>query len=179
MTLRLFAALDIADDVADALARRQRGVPGASWRPPANFHVTLRFFGEINENLARDLDDELGQIRTPPFDIALKGAGWFGAREPYSLWAGVEPNDTLTTLAGRCERAARRVGLPPEKRAYAPHVTLAYLRHTPPEAAARFAERNADLRVGPILVDRFHLMSSWLGKGPSRYRDEAEYPLTV
>lgn len=175
--LRLFAALPIRSDIADLLTPLQKGVSGASWRPPANFHITLRFFGDIDTNLAYDLDAALGEIRAPQMKLSLAGAGWFGQREPRAVWAGVAFNEALTDLSGQCERAARRLGLPAEKRRFLPHVTLAYCHGTLPEEAARFAERRKAFVTPEFWADRFYLYSSHLGNGPSRYRVEAEYPL--
>nr|NIR59801.1 RNA 2',3'-cyclic phosphodiesterase [Gammaproteobacteria bacterium] len=76
MSLRLFAAIAVPDEIADRLAPLQRGVQGAAWRPREALHLTLRFFGEIDERLAEELDHELGRIRIPPFEVGLKGAGW-------------------------------------------------------------------------------------------------------
>lgn len=177
MSLRVFAALGLPPAVRDRLSALQRGVPGAAWRPAENFHITLRFFGEVDEPLAEELDAHLGAISSPPFDLTLKGAGWFGGVDPQSLWLGVNGGAALETLAGQCERAARRAGLPPERRKYTPHVTLAYCQGTGHDDAARFVQRHAMTRIGPIEIDRFHLYSSWMGKGPSRYVEEAEYPL--
>ena len=76
--IRLFAALSIPEDIGLALARRQHGIDNARWRPLDALHVTLRFFGEVREDVARDLDAELVQIRSGPFEIAFQGAGAFG-----------------------------------------------------------------------------------------------------
>ena len=111
--------------------------------------------------------------------MSLAGAGWFGNAEPRVLWIGVRGGDALETLAGRCERAARRAGLAPDKRKFAAHVTLAYCHGTQPDDAAKFADRLGGFRTDPFLVDRFYLYSSWMGKGPSRYVAEAEYPLNA
>ena len=175
--LRLFAALPIRSDIADQLVPLQQGVPGAKWRPRENFHITLRFFGDVDPNLAVDLDMALGEIKAPQMKIALSGVGWFGTREPYSLWAGVAFNAALAELASVFERPARRLGLHLEKRKYQPHVTLAYCHHTLPEDAARFADKHKGFKTPEFWADRFYLYSSQLGNGPSRYRIEAEYPL--
>lgn len=178
MSLRLFAALPLPEEIRARLRPLQRGVSGAAWRPPENFHLTLRFFGEVTEDLAEELDDELARVRVAPFALTLQGAGWFGGARPNALWVGVAASPPLTTLAGQCERAARRTGLPPEGRKFAPHVTLAYCHGATAQDAARFAERLGRFQTPAIAVDRFHLYSSWMGKGPSRYCVEAEYPLT-
>lgn len=175
--LRLFAALPVRPDVSDLLVPLQKGVSGASWRPRLNFHITLRFFGDVTRDLAIDLDAALGEIRAPQMKLALKGAGWFGRREPSALWAGVAYDEDLAVLAGQCERAGRRLGLPADKRKFLPHVTLAYCHGTLPDEAAGFAERHALFSTPEFWADRFHLYSSQLGRGPSRYTAEADYPL--
>jgi 2'-5' RNA ligase len=177
MSLRLFAAIEVPDETAARLARLQKGVLGAAWRPREALHLTLRFFGEIDERLAEELDHELGRIRSSPFDVVLKGAGWFGRDRPSTLWVGVADNPPLAALAEACERAARRAGLPPETRGFTAHVTLAYCRGTGPEDAAKFAQRLALFHAEPFLADRFVLISSWPGKRVSTYVAEAEYPL--
>jgi 2'-5' RNA ligase len=178
MSLRLFAACPIPEDIADRLVPLQKDVRGASWRPPENFHLTLRFFGEIDEALARDLDDELGRIMEAPFEIRLKGVGSFGGREPNALWAGVEAPPVLAKLAAGCEKAARRVGLAPEKRSFTPHVTLAYCHGTTDMDVADYIERCVDFSTEPFWVDHFIMYSSRATKRASVYVDEAVYPLT-
>lgn len=176
--IRLFAALSLPDDIVRTLTRRQTGVEGARWRPPESLHVTLRFFGEIREDIARDLDDELAAITAPGFDLVLEGAGSFGdGQDITAIWAGVAENPALNRLAEACETAARRAGLKPEKRRFKPHVTLAYLKHVDPGQVAAWIQANNLLKSPPIRVDRFGLYSSFLGGETAHYRLEAEYPL--
>jgi RNA 2',3'-cyclic 3'-phosphodiesterase len=179
MTLRLFAALPLPDDIRARLATLQRDVPGAAWKPPESFHLTLRFFGEINEAVARDLDDELGAIEEAPFELALRGAGSFGGHEPRALWVGVETGPALARLASRCERAARRAGLDPETRTFRPHVTLAHARGLTPETAAMFLERIGGFQTATFWADHFLMYSSWPTRTGSHYVEEAVYPLTL
>ena len=176
--IRLFAALAIPPAVAEALEPRQRGIEAARWRDAADLHVTLRFFGEVREDVARDLDIELAQIHGRPFEILLEGAGSFGeGREINAVWAGVADNPELSRLAAACEGAARRAGLKPEGRRYRPHVTLAYLRRGDPDQVGRWVQVNNLLKSPPIAIDRFVLFSSHQTKGGSHYRAEAEYLL--
>ena len=175
--LRLFAALPIRDDIADWLAPMQGDVSGASWRPRLNFHITLQFFGDVERHKAIDLDLALADIRAPQMKLKLSGAGFFGSNQPYALWAGVAYDDALADLARQCARAARRLGLPVEKRKFIPHVTLAYCHNTPLEEALGFVRRFEHVQSAPFWADRFHLYSSRLGGGPSRYTAEADYPL--
>lgn len=175
--IRLFAALPIPPEISAPLAELQKGVTGASWRPIENFHITLRYFGDVSVDLAHDLDDELGKIKAPQLDLSLRNTGWFGRREPYSLHAHVLETEALTGLSNSCERAARRIGLPPEKRPFRPHVTLAYLHGTLVEDVTPYVSQHMGFSSGPFTADRFYLYESRYGKGPSRYIPVAEYPL--
>lgn len=176
--IRLFAALSIPPQIGQALSQRQTGIEGARWRPLEALHVTLRFFGDIREDVARDLDGELAGVRGSAFEIELAGAGAFGeGPDLHAVWAGVRHTAPLVRLARACETAARRAGLKPDGRHYRPHVTLAYLRHPDPPQVARWIQANNLLQSPPILVDRFGLYSSHQTKEGSAYRLEAEYPL--
>jgi 2'-5' RNA ligase len=176
--LRLFAAIPIPAEVVASLARRQSGLDGARWRTAEQLHLTLRFFGELREDVARDLDAELAIAGGGPFDIVLESVGAFGeGRDIDAVWAGVAENAALRRLAKACESAARRAGLKPDTRHYRPHVTLAYLRHAEPDKVASWIQANNLLKSPPIRVDRFGLYSSFLASEGAQYRLEADYSL--
>jgi len=176
--IRLFAAIALPDDVAEGLTIRQYGLEGVRWRPTETLHITLRFFGEVQERVADDLDAELSCVGGSPFEIALAGVGTFGEGDNITtLWAGVTENPALSQLAGRCEAAARRAGLKAETRSYRPHVTLAYTRHPDPREVAIWVQSHNLLKSPPFAVDRFGLYSSHRTSEGSRYRLEREYRL--
>lgn len=180
MSLRLFAALEMPDPVADALTAQMKGVPGAAWRPRENLHLTLRFFGDVTEPAAGDLDAALAEaaLRAKPFDLRLKGVGTFGGVDPHALWIGAEGGAPLTQLAAACDRAARQAGLKPEPRKFQPHVTLAYLRNPDRERLIQFEQRCALFETAHWRVQSFALFSSQLRRqATSLYREEAAYPL--
>ena len=176
--IRLFAAIAIPDEIGQVLTRRQQGLPGARWRPTGAFHITLRFFGEIAESLADDLDAELSTISQGPITLALQGVGSFqGGGEVHAVWAGVAENEPLRRLAARCERAARRAGLPADRRAWRPHVTLAYLRRADPGRVAAWVQGHNLLKSPPFTARDFGLYSSHLSGEGASYRLERSYPL--
>jgi len=176
--IRLFAALAIPEDIAAELTPRQDHLPGARWRPPEAFHITLRFAGDVAENVAADLDAELTTINGGPLELSLSGVGAFGeGADIHAIWAGVEENQGLRHLARACEVAARRAGLKPDTRTYKPHVTLAYLRRPNPAEVAAWIQDNNLLRTPPFRVTSFGLYSSWQSDQGSWYRLEREYPL--
>ena len=180
MSLRLFAALSIPDDVAAQVLTLMKGVPGAKWRPRENLHLTLRFFGEITEPVAEDLDAELEAATRglEPFELRLKGAGSFGGADPHALWIGAAKSDSLKQLAAACEKAARRVKLKPEPLKFTPHVTIAYLSGATLDRVQAFTAQHALFETPTFGIAGFGLYSSITRKSaPSLYRLEAEYPL--
>lgn len=178
--VRLFTALTLPPDVAETLKRRQSGLPGARWRPLDALHVTLAFYGEMDERRADDLASELSRVGGEPFHIALNGVGAFGDdHRSHTLWAGVETSDDrLSVLAGRCKTAGARAGLTMEARAYRPHVTLAYLKpQTNADRIGAWMAGHNLLHSPPFRIDRFGLYSSALTDDGSHYELEREYRL--
>ena len=174
--IRLFAALAIPHDLAPALIARQTGIEGARWRPQDSLHITLRFFGDLPETAADDLDLALESLRGAPLSLSLAGVGYFGeGPDIHAVWAGVAENERLRVLAGRCETAARRAGLAPDKRGYRPHVTLAYLTRPDPGQVAAWLQTNALLKSPTFEVIRFGLYSSVNTSGGTRYDLERSY----
>ena len=176
--IRLFAAIAVPEEIGTTLLPRQDRLPGARWRPLEALHITLRFIGDVPENLAGDMDAELTTVGGGPLELTLAGVGAFGeGADIHAVWAGVEENEGLRHLARSCEIAARRAGLKPDTRAYKPHVTLAYLRRPNPAEVAAWIQENNLLRTEPFRVTSFGLYSSWRSDQGSWYRLEREYPL--
>ena len=176
--IRLFIALAVEGEAAEALVALRSGVPGARWSPAQNLHLTLRFVGEVAEPVADDLDAALSGVVAPPFELALCGVGAFeeGGR-PTALWAGVRDSAPLSLLHGRCEAAARRAGLKADPRVWKPHVTLAYLGGAAPDRVGAWIEANNLAAIPPFTVDRFGLYSSVRGAAGAKYRLERSYRL--
>jgi 2'-5' RNA ligase len=176
--IRLFAGLPVPGDIADRLEPLQTGLGGARWRERHHFHVTLGFFGEVNEPVAHELDAEIGRITTPQFDMEVVGVGWFGRKEPSLVYATVKRSEALEDLARDCRKAAERLGVRPDPKPFKPHITLAYLNGTLLEDAMAWSERWQVLRAGPWTADRFHLYESIMRDGKkSVYEPVADYPL--
>jgi 2'-5' RNA ligase len=176
--IRLFAAVAIPDEIGEALARRQQGLPGARWRPLDALHITLRFMGEVAETTAEDIDGALASVGGKALTLQLQGVGAFGeGPDIRAVWAGLAENEALSRLAARCETAARRAGLAPERRAFRPHVTLAYLKRADPGRVAAWIQGHNLLKSPPFQVTSFGLYSSHLGGEGSTYELEREYSL--
>jgi 2'-5' RNA ligase len=175
---RLFAALPVPFEIAEALAKRQVGLVGARWSPFENLHITLRFFGEVSETQAEDLDLALSAKTGAGFELYLDGSGAFGEGEVMrAVWARVADSEPLSRLANRCETAACKCGLKPEGRKFKPHITLAYLKHAPAPAVAAWVQSHSLLKSPTWRARSFGLYSSWRTESGSRYQLERSYPL--
>ena len=175
--IRLFTGIDLPDSVRNSLVRLERGLPFVRWRPRENLHITLAFIGEVDGNMAREIDAELSRIRAPAFDLRLKGTGQFGKERPHTLWAGIEDPGGLTHLAAKVATALGQIGVKLEKRKFIPHVTLAYVKDLRPAPINAFVARHSDYATEPFHVGGFSLYQSHLGKGASHYVVRADYDL--
>jgi RNA 2',3'-cyclic 3'-phosphodiesterase len=176
--LRLFVGIGFPPELKLRLSLLCSGIPGAKWVDPGNFHLTLRFIGEISEDLAADVDDTLSRVRARRFTLQIAGTGVFGGGDkPRSLWAGVERTPELVGLRDKIEQALIRIGLVPEPRKFAPHVTLARLRDPPLDKLREFLASNARFRAEPLPVNGFSLIASFQTKSGAVYEDQADYPL--
>jgi len=175
---RLFVALTVPDEVGDGLERLCEGLPGMRWSAPGQFHLTLRFIGEVERGTFYDIGEALAGVAHAPFELALKGIGQFPPRgAPHTLWAGVDdPAGALPALRRKIERGLGEAGLEPERRKYAPHVTLGRFRSPPPEERlASYLFRRNLFRTETFPVSSFGLYSSQLRPEGSLYTLEAEY----
>jgi RNA 2',3'-cyclic 3'-phosphodiesterase len=174
---RLFTALELPDDLRAELSRLHAPLPGARWLDPENYHVTLRFAGDIQGPEAREFAGNLAAIDADVFEVRIAGLGAFGGKDPSSVFAQLAPSPALDSLARAHEKAARNAGLAPDTRAFKPHVTLARLRSTDVEALARYLTRFGGYRSEPFFVSHFALMSSKPGVGGGPYGIEEIFPL--
>ena len=125
---RLFTGLEIPAEIGQTLSNLRGGLPGARWIDPENYHVTLRFIGDIDGVAANEIAALLFRINRKPFDVALQGLSSFGGKKPRAVGASIVPSRPLIELQAELERLMQRFGLDPEGRKFTPHVTLARLR---------------------------------------------------
>ena len=174
---RLFTGIEIPAGIAEALDRLRGGLPGARWIDRENYHLTLRFLGDVDDAVAQDAAQVLGQIRRDAFDLHLDGLASFGGRKPRAVVANIASEQALFDLQAEQERLMRRIGLEPEPRKYLPHVTLARLRTASSLDVADYLSARGYFRTAPFRVSQFVLFSSRASTGGGPYVVEASYPL--
>lgn len=174
---RLFTGLEIPQDIACQLDLMRGGLPGARWIDQDCYHITLRFIGDIEDGLAREIADALDGLAALPFTLQLKGLGYFGGSKPHSLHARIAQSSELMRLQATHERICQSLGLRPESRKFTPHVTVARLKGTPAGKVEHFIADRSLFESRPFEVSQFVLFSSRPSRGGGPYTVEGAYPL--
>jgi 2'-5' RNA ligase len=174
---RLFTGLEIPTSIRQSLSILRGGLPGARWTDPENYHLTLRFIGDVDDTVAHEVAHMLGQVKRTRFELRLEGLASFGGRRPRAVIATTAATPALLELQYEHERLMQRVGLEPEGRKYTPHVTLARLRDSSSRQVADYLASRGPFRSLPFQVSQFVLFSSRASVGGGPYIVEAAYPL--
>ncbi|MEM1377114.1 MAG: RNA 2',3'-cyclic phosphodiesterase [Pseudomonadota bacterium] len=174
---RLFAAIEIPHHAAMMLSMLKGGLSGARWIDQENYHLTLRFMGDLENHVADEVLNELAAVKKPKFEIGLSGLNAFGGKKPHSLYAQTTACPSLYELQSEIARKCQRIGLPPDPKKFTPHVTIARLRKSTPEAVANYLSQRGGFYVAPFTIERFVVMSSRDSVGGGPYVIEQAYDL--
>lgn len=175
---RLFVALALPEHVRSALTGLRRGFPGARWVAEENFHLTLRFVGEVDNRAMDDIAERLDRIREPGFDLEIDGFGCFETKgKVRALWARTVGSDELCHLQRKIDTALDSVGVPRETRKFRPHITLARFKDAPLDQVNSLICEASPFRIAPFPIGSFTLYRSFLNRDGPVYRPEVVYPL--
>ena len=174
---RLFVAIKPPASLRQRLLAVMGGVTNARWQTDDQLHLTVRFIGEVDRRQAEDVASALSSIRFPSFEIELTRIGSFEKRGRASIiWIGLSANEPLTILHLKVDQACVRAGLPPDHRAFHPHITLARL---PANAGPLDAAFDATPLLAGTRFDarEFALFESRLSPAGPSYTTIETYPL--
>jgi len=177
--IRLFIGLRVPQAHRDRLGFLRGGIDGARWVDPENYHITLRFLGDLDEDVAEEVVDGLDTVQGKSFELALSGLGTFG-HPPHHLWVGAQDlsHTALAGLQSNVESAVMRAGLKPEGRKFTPHLTLARFKKVSPLHVARFIESHIDVQLEPFEVSGFTLFQSHLSHLGAQYERLKDFDFT-
>src|ERR1700722_1243347 len=187
--MRLFVALDIPEAVRKNLVEvRQRFTTPESrmrWVPSENFHVTLKFIGEVAQEKVEAISNALREVRIPGFvEVVFRGLGWYWNAKGFGLLlATIDPSESLTTLANKIGRPLEPLGIAPETHEYRPHLTLARckpleyrLRSAIPQDIISVANEYKGHLFGSVSAQSFDLIESELDEDGSKYTTIETFP---
>jgi 2'-5' RNA ligase len=174
---RLFVAIQPPPAIRERLIAAMGGVINARWQSDEQLHLTLRFIGEVDRHAAADIGAAMGMIHHSRFTLSLDRIGQFDKRgRTDALWVGITPYAAVEALKRKIDQALLRVGVPPEQRAYLPHITLARFSRNAGDISD-FAARSGQLAGATFTVDHFILYESHLATDGAAYVPLARFPL--
>lgn len=169
--IRSFIAIEVPDGIKRGLLeiqeRLKRSSADVGWTRPEGVHLTLKFFGEVEEGKLEDIQKAIGQAvkGLSPFVIEVGGIGTFpNPRFPRVIWIGLKDRgDSLKTLQEAIERETEGLGFEREDRAFAPHLTLGRVRSQKNrDALIRSLDEFDKIELGAFNVEEVSLMKSEL-----------------
>jgi 2'-5' RNA ligase len=162
--MRLFTALDLPESIhAEVADLRALEHLDARWSPPSQYHVTLRFIGDVNSDRAAQFEEALGEVDAAPATCTPYGLDVLPSRQnPRVLILVLERTESLLSLYRDVSTVLQHEGLEPEDRTYRPHVTLARLDDLSPENVHVFLETHEAGSLASFQVESFHLYESTL-----------------
>lgn len=189
--MRLFVALEIPAAVRAnlaALIEQLRALPvrdggkNARWVRAQNLHVTLKFIGEAAPEKLDGIRGALSGVRAErPVELACRGLGFFpNEKRPQVFWAGLDASENLAKLAEDIDRVLATAGVPREKRAFEPHLTLARFGAPRLDETLRATIAGAAGReFGSFGASEFHLIESKTKPSGAEYTRVASFPFTT
>ncbi len=176
--LRLFVAIDIPEDIRTLVCGMGATIPGARAVPTEQLHLTLKFLGDMESSMLRDIRQALAEIDHELFSMSLQTVGHFPPRGmPRVLWVGINPVRETVALRNKVEKALSDIGIEREKRKFSPHVTLARLKDSPINRVSQFLAGNALFETPAFRIDEFQLYSSTLTPQGAIHTIQDRFPL--
>ena len=176
---RLFVAIDLPESVKNqVLGLTQFGMRGVKWVSLEQFHLSLRFIGEVDQHLFDSIAICLSKVRGSEFMLTLKGIGTFPAnKHPRVIWTGAEKNGLLVQIRNKIEHQLNQIGILSEGRKFHPHVTLGRVKENKIKGMGDYITQYALFHSDTVLIDNFVLFSSKLTPKGAIYTKEMTYPL--
>ncbi|THB72959.1 MAG: RNA 2',3'-cyclic phosphodiesterase [Desulfobulbaceae bacterium] len=175
-TKRLFIGVELDEFSRNILGSLGPVVQGGQPTPIDQLHLTIRFIGEVEGTLFKDIAEALRSVSFQPFPLTIEGVGHFPPRgKPKVLWAGIKGGGDLLLLRNHINNALFRCGIPPEKRKFHPHITLARLKSTSAKRVAEFLQNYHDLETPTQSINGFTLFSSVLTQEGAIHTVEQRY----
>ncbi len=176
--MRLFVAVDIAEDVREKLSplcRELVKLNGLKVVESENLHITLMFLGEVEERKLQSIRDALANVKFEPFKVSFAGVGAFPSpSSPRVVWVDVvEGREELKKLADSVFSSLKRLGFRRDKE-FVAHVTVARVKRRNPEVR-EVMRKFSSAYFGEMVVDRFKLKRSILRQQGPIYKDLEVY----
>jgi len=173
---RLFSAIKIPKNISETLATKQAGIANARYINPSDFHITLGFFGDVNNETAFEIDQALSTTaKQEPFNIKLTGFDIFGVKKPRSLIIKIEKTAPLLELRELQIQKMQSLGIKIDIKKFSPHITLARLNKSKAKDIANYLTYSYFEKPLKFKTKGFSLFSARDSIGGGPYTEEQIY----
>jgi len=178
--LRCFIAISLPEELKAKISGIQEKLKAAgadvSWTRPEGMHLTLKFFGEIEDKRIPKIEKALDAVvdGIPTFTLSVSGMGTFpDMRRPRVIWIGLkEDGGNLLRLQKGVEEELKKTGFPSEDRRFTPHITLGRIRSNKnTDKLLRLIEEGKVEELGSFDVSEVHLIKSELKPAGAEYTE--------
>ena len=186
---RLFVAIPVPDQVREEMIGiqselRSLAPPGVvRWATPEQFHLTLRFLGDVSSDRMAALREAVRAVCSgvPRLPLRARGIGLFpNAHSPRVIWVGINDSVPLTDLQTQIEQAVRPFATGPGGQHFAGHVTLGRFKPFKGPGIVELAARVAAMKdriFGEWTAQKVEIIRSELSSSGARYTTLAAFPL--
>ncbi len=167
--MRTFIAIELEEEVKEHLANiqteTQKLCRRGNYTPKENFHLTLHFLGEVEEEDLDYLQEAIFETarRNRPFTLTLDKVGFFPRGNKGILWAGLEKSNPLQRLFSTLEKSLEQQGFARERKGLSPHITLG--REVEPQRSFLDVQKGVKVEPMRVSVRSISLMES-VRRGP-------------
>jgi 2'-5' RNA ligase len=167
-SVRAFLAIPLPRQLQESIrviqTELQASITEARWTRPENLHLTLHFFGEIEQETLEKLKVSVLCVKgcQRPFQVEVKGLGAFpNPRRPRVIWLGLEPQGQLEQLHRATEQCLSQAGFTTDSRPHSPHLTIGRLLGGKLDLTELFSSMQQKT-IEPLTVDKLILYESRL-----------------
>lgn len=170
--LRIFLGLSIPSSIKIQLSALQGGVPGAQWVDPENYHITLKFIGDVDEVAKEDIAEALEDLSFPTFKINLQGIDIFSkGNDPHHLWVKPMPEEPILQLNRKIENhLENHLHLKKDTHKFTPHLTIAKLKNSNSNKVGQFMQWHNLFKTITFEITEYTLFQSFLTPNGSIYK---------
>ncbi len=178
--MRTFVAVDLPDKMREKIGEVAANFnrTGVKLVKPELVHVTIKFLGEVEERVVKEICTALSQVTTQPFDARLKGVGVFPKPSHIRvIWLGVTGN--FDPLHSEVEKILEPFGFAPED-TFVAHATIARVKRVSRETRIELgaeASKLAETIIGEFTVDSISVKKSTLTPQGPIYNTVCKIPL--
>ena len=175
--MRVFVAVNVSKEVVEELKKAQKDLKDAKLKLVKDFHLTLKFLGEVSEPKVEEIKEALKQIKFKSFKAQLTGIGVFpNPNYVRVVWVGVSP-DNFISLQKQVDDVLEKLGFKKDRR-FHPHLTLARVKFVKDKESFKRIIRDIKVEKKEFEVNEFKLIKSTLIKEGPIYEDLGVFKLS-